>query len=120
MGPPELRRYLRSVARQLRELGPLERRTVLREVRADVLELASRDRTQSPSDEEVLAALRSMSEPSEVADSYLETSAPSTTTSRLAFGVRFLQCKAQESPCFWFATSHNLLRRPRCRKLFPE
>jgi len=86
----ELREYLGDLARELADLGPLERRKVVREVRADILELAERQGPDLAGSGVIQAALAEMPPAFEVAQEYLRSRRPPMVTTRMASGLNLL------------------------------
>src|SRR5256885_8509253 len=76
--------YLRNLRRELTGLGPLERATVLREVRGDILELVERKGRARSAADTIQSAIEEMPPPFEVAQEYLSTHRPPMAVTRLA------------------------------------
>lgn len=76
--------YLQNLRRELNGLGPLERAKVLREVRADILELVERRGLGLSTADAIQSAIREMPAPFEVAQEYLSTHRAPLSATRLA------------------------------------
>ncbi|MCK4368015.1 MAG: hypothetical protein KAW84_08745, partial [Thermoplasmata archaeon] len=72
----ELDRFLSSVAKELRSLGPIERRRAIAQIRQDVMELAIDGKVEPPGTEEVSRAVGAMPEPEKLARAYMRRSHP--------------------------------------------
>lgn len=84
MSRSEIDRFLRSVARELRPLGPIERRRALAQIRQDITELAVDGNAGPPDSEDFERALGAMPEPGRLAREYLRTSRPPARLVRFA------------------------------------
>ncbi|MCK4457224.1 MAG: hypothetical protein KAW39_05750 [Thermoplasmata archaeon] len=80
----EIDRFLGSAARELRPLGPIERRRALAQIRQDIAELAVDGKVGPPDGEDLKRALGAMPEPGRLARDYLRTSRPPARLVRLA------------------------------------
>ena len=80
----EVDRFLGSVARELRSLGPIERKRALVQVRQDMTELAIDGKAGPPDSEDIERALAAMPDPRRLARDYLRTSRPPARLIRLA------------------------------------
>jgi len=80
----EVDRFLGSVARELRSLGPIERRRALAQIRQDIAELAVNGKAGPPDSEDFERALGAMPDPRRIAREYLRTSRPPARLVRLA------------------------------------
>lgn len=80
----EVDRFLGSVARELRSLGPIERRRALAQIRQDIAELAVNGKAGPPDSGDFERALGAMPDPRRIAREYLRTSRPPARLVRLA------------------------------------
>ncbi len=80
----DLDRLLSSVAKELRNLGPIERSRAVAQIRQDVMDLAIDGKIDPPGTRDVSRAVRAMPDPGKLARAYLRTSQPSRLLIRIA------------------------------------
>lgn len=87
---PEMGEYLDDLRRELGDLGPFERKKIVRDVRSDILEMAERRRSDPTAPSTIQAAILEMPSPFEVAQEYLRSHGPPMAVTRLSIGLTLL------------------------------
>ncbi len=113
MDPPAVHEFLRQVERELKDIGPIERRKALAEIRSDIVDLAMDGHPAPPDTKWLDAASRSMPPPREVALAYLASTRPPLTMINVSITVNLLLAIGSIVAGAWLFMSLFVYQGPR-------
>jgi len=105
MDPPAVRKFLRQVGQELKDLGPFERHKALAEIRSDIVDLAMDGHAAAPEKEVLDSASKSMPSPREVAQAYLVSARPPILAIKASIGVNLLLSLGSTAAGAWLFAS---------------